>query len=104
MSFFSELKRRNVFRVGAAYIVSAWLLIQAAETIFPLFGFDDTPARIIVIVLAIGIIPALVFSWVYELTAEGLRKERDVDRSLSITHHTGRKLDFVIIGTLVGSG
>jgi dienelactone hydrolase len=103
MSFFSELKRRNVFRVGAAYIVSAWLLIQAAETIFPLFGFDDTPARIIVIVLAIGIIPALVFSWVYELTAEGLRKERDVDRSLSITHHTGRKLDFVIIGTLVAA-
>jgi dienelactone hydrolase len=103
MSLIAELKRRNVFRVGAAYIVSAWLLIQVAETIFPLFGFDDTPARVIVIVLVIGFIPALIFSWAYELTAEGLKKERDVDRSQSITHHTGRKLDFIIIGMLIAA-
>ena len=54
LALFNELKRRNVFRVGAAYVVVAWLLIQLTETIFPLFGFDDTPARIVVIVLAIG--------------------------------------------------
>ena len=59
MLIFEELKRRNVFRVGAAYVVVAWLLIQVAETIFPLFGFDETPARIVVILLAIGFVPAL---------------------------------------------
>ena len=61
MSFLNELKRRNVLRVGAAYIVAAWLIIQVAETIFPLFGFGDTPARLIVIVLSIGFIPSLIF-------------------------------------------
>jgi hypothetical protein len=75
MSLFRELKQRNVLRVGAAYVVAAWLLIQVAETIFPLFGFDDTPARIVVIVLAIGLIPALVFAWAFEFTPEGLKKE-----------------------------
>ena len=63
LSLFNELKRRNVLRVGAAYVVVAWLLIQVAETIFPLFGFDDTPARIVVIVLAIGFVPSMIFSW-----------------------------------------
>ncbi len=99
-SFWGELKRRNVVRVAIAYAVVAWLLIQVAETILPLFGFDDTPARIVVIVLAIGFIPALIFSWAYELTGEGLKKEKDVDRSQSVTNLTGRKLDFAIIGVL----
>ena len=60
MSFVGELKRGHVIRVGAAYVVAAWLLIQVAETLFPLFGFDDTPARIVVIVMAIGLIPVLI--------------------------------------------
>jgi adenylate cyclase len=64
LSLFNELKRRNVLRVGAAYVVSSWLLIQVAETIFPLFGFGDAPARLLVVMLAIGFIPALIFSWV----------------------------------------
>ena len=68
MSIFNELKRRNVFRVGAAYIVSSWLLIQVAETIFPLFGFGDTPARLAVIVLVIGFLPVQIFAWVFQLT------------------------------------
>ena len=96
-----ELKRRNVFRVGAAYVVASWLLIQVAETLFPLFGFDDRPARIVVIVLAIGLIPALIAAWVFELTPEGLKKEKDVDRSQHISDVTGRRLDFVIIGMLI---
>ena len=100
MSFFNELKRRNVLRVGAAYVVVAWLLIQVTETIFPLFGFDDTPARIVVIVLAIGFIPVLIFAWAFELTPEGLKKEKDVDRTQSITPHTGRKLDRMIMVVL----
>jgi len=96
MSLIKELSRRNVFRVGAAYAVTAWLLIQVAETIFPLFGFDETPARIVVVVLAIGFVPALVFAWAFEITPEGLKREEDVDRSRSVTIQTGRKLDRVI--------
>ena len=98
--FFEELKRRNVLRVAAAYVVAGWLLIEVAETTFPLFGFDETPARIVVIVLAIGFIPALIFAWAFEFTPEGLRKEKDVDRSLSIASHTGKKLDRAIIVVL----
>jgi len=96
LSLFNELKRRNVFRVGIAYVVVSWLLIQVTETIFPLFGFDDTPARIIVIVLAIGLIPALIFAWVFEMTPEGLKQEKDIDRTQSITPHTARKLNRTI--------
>jgi adenylate cyclase len=82
LTLYQELKRRNVFRVGAAYVVTAWLLIQVAETVFPLFGYDDTPARIVVVVLAIGFIPSLIFAWVFELTPEGLKKDHDVDSAL----------------------
>jgi TolB-like protein/Flp pilus assembly protein TadD len=97
MSLYDELKRRNVLRVGAAYVVASWLLIQIAETIFPLFGFDDTPARIVVIVLAIGFPLFLLFSWVFELTPEGLKRETEIDRAVSTTHTTGKKLDRIII-------
>ena len=100
MSFLNELKRRNVLRVGAAYIVGSWLLIQVAETIFPLFGFGDTLARLVVIVLAIGFIPSLIFSWVFEITPEGLKKDVDVDHEQSITQVTGKKLDRIILVVL----
>ena len=80
LSLFNEIKRRNVHRVGLVYLASSWLLVQIAETIFPLFGFEDTAARLVVVVLGIGLIPALVFSWVFELTPEGLKKESEVDR------------------------
>lgn len=100
MSLVSELKRRNVFRVATAYVIASWLLIQVAETIFPLFGFDDAPARIIVIFLIVGLIPTIIISWVYELTAAGVKKDDDVDRSKSIVRGSGRKLDFAIIALL----
>jgi len=99
--FFTELKRRNVFRVGAAYIVVAWLIIQVTETIFPLFGFGDGPARLVVIVLVIGFVPVLILSWVFELTPEGLRRDSEVDPALSIAPHTGKKLDRMIMVVLV---
>ncbi len=101
MSLFNELKRRNVIRVAVAYVVIAWLLIQVAETIFPLFGFDHTPARIVVIVLAIGLIPTVVLAWAFEITPEGLRKDTDVVRDHSIAPDTGKKLDRVILVMLV---
>ena len=100
MSFLNELKRRNVLRVGAAYVVSSWLLIQVAETIFPLFGFGDTPARLVVIILAIGFIPSLAVSWAFEITPEGLKKDADVDREKSIAPVTGKKLDRIILVVL----
>ena len=100
MLLFDELKRRNVLRVGAAYVVTAWLLIQVSETIFPLFGFGDGPARLVVIVLAIGFIPALIFAWVFQLTPQGLKRDGDVDRSLPNAAPTGKKLDRMIMVVL----
>ena len=97
MSLFSELKRRNVFRVATAYIVASWLIIQVIETIFPVFGFSDGAIRLVIILLAIGFVPALVFSWVFELTPSGLTKEVSVEQESSITRYTGKKIDRAII-------
>ena len=77
MSLFSELQRRKVFRVAAGYVVSAWVLIQVVETIFPAFGLDEAAFRLLVIVLAIGFIPAVILSWAFELTRDGLVRERE---------------------------
>ncbi len=101
MSLYSELKRRNVFRVAAAYAVVAWLLIQVADTTFPLFGFGDTPARIVVILLIIGFVPALIFAWAFELTPSGLQKDENVDRSLTVTTIAAKRLDRIIMLVLV---
>ena len=101
MSLLDELKRRNVFRIGAAYLALGWIVVQITTTLVPALNL---PASIVPIVTWIGVIGfpiALLFSWIYELTPEGLRRERDVDRSTSITHVTGRKLDYAIIGLLV---
>jgi TolB-like protein len=101
MSLFDELKRRNVFRVGLAYVVFSWLIIQVVETVFPAFGFGDMAVRATVILLGIGFIPALVFAWAFEKTPEGIKRERDVDRTRSITGKTGQKLDRIIIAVLL---
>jgi TolB-like protein/Tfp pilus assembly protein PilF len=103
MSLYAELKRRNVIRVGAAYVVTAWLLIQVAETIFPLFGFGDTPARLVVIILAIGFIPAMVIAWVFELTPQGLKRDVDVDSDPSIIRSSGNRLDRIILVMLAAA-
>jgi len=97
MSLLGELKRRNVIRVGAAYVVTSWLVIQVVETIFPAFGFGAEAVRVTTIALSIGLLPTLVFAWAFELTPEGLKKEKDVDRSQSITPQTGKKLDRMIM-------
>lgn len=101
MSFYAELKRRNVIRVGAAYAVAAWLLIQIADTTLPLFGFDQTRARLVVILLAIGFIPALIFAWAFELTPSGLQRDDGVDPSLKITTGAAKRLDRIIMVVLV---
>ncbi|MDX1460836.1 MAG: hypothetical protein R3348_07245 [Xanthomonadales bacterium] len=105
MRLLTELKRRNVIRVGAAYIVTSWLLIQVAETIFPLFGFGDAPARIVVIVLAIGFIPALIVSWAFELTPEGLKREgaaSEAQPSPAGEHKTFDRLIMVVLALALG--
>ena len=100
MSFIDELKRRNVIRVAGLYVVGAWLVVQVAGTVLPIF---DTPAwlsRGIVLALAIGFIPALIFAWAFELTPEGLKRESEVAPAESITPQTGRRLDRVIMAVL----
>lgn len=100
MSLFNELKRRNVFRVATAYLLGSWFVIQVAETIFPLFGLGDAPARLVVILLAIAFVPTLVIAWAFEITPEGLKRERDVIRDDSLTHQAGKKLDRIILVVL----
>ncbi len=101
MSFIDELRRRNVFRVGIAYTIATWVLLQITEVITPILDLPDWAPKLIFVILAVGFVPALIFAWAFELTPEGIKKEKDVDRTESITHHTGRKLDFVIIAVLV---
>ncbi len=100
MELLSELKRRNVLRVAAAYIVTAWLIIQVIETILPAFGFGDSIVRYATIALMIGLVPVLVLSWVFELTPEGIKKDSEVVRGDSIAPQTGRTLDRIIMVVL----
>ncbi len=101
MFFFKELKRRNVIRVAIAYAVAAWLLIEITATTFPILKLPDWSVTLVTVLVLIGFPLALIFAWAYELTPEGLKKEKDVDRSESITHITGRKLDYLIIAALI---
>lgn len=101
MSFIAELKRRNVFKVGAAYVVMAWLIAQGVDVFLENFGAPEWVIKTILLLLIAGLPVALFFAWAFELTPEGLKKEKDVDRSQSITHETGRKLDYMIIGVLL---
>jgi len=93
MSFFRELKRRNVFRVGVAYVAVSWLVIQVIETLFPVFGFSDGVIRTVVILLAIGFIPAIVSAWAFELTPEGVKRETEVDHDSPVSRRMTRRLD-----------
>jgi TolB-like protein/Flp pilus assembly protein TadD len=101
MSLFAELKRRNVIRVAIAYIVSSWLTLQVADIILPAVGAPDWVLRALLVVLAIGFVPSLIFAWAFELTPEGLKREQDVDRSQSIGQHTAKRLDIAVIVFLV---
>ncbi len=100
-SVWGELKRRNVVRVAVAYVIVGWLILQSADVLVPLLTLPEWVGRLIFLLLLVGFPLALFFAWAYELTPEGLKKEKDVDRSESITHITGRKLDFVIISVLL---
>jgi len=100
LSLFGELKRRNVYRAGAAYVVTAWLVIQVVETIFPAFGFSDAAVRTVIIVLSIGFIPAVISAWAFELTPDGLKRESEVDRTSSAVRKMDKRLDRLIMVAL----
>ena len=98
--FLQELRRRNVFRVTIAYIMLAWIVAQVAELALESFESPVWVIKTLLLLLALGLPFAIFFSWAFELTPEGLKKEKDVDRSRSITPNTGRKLDRTIIALL----
>src|SRR5207245_11455824 len=100
-NFFVELKRRNVIRMAGLYLVGAWLVVQVAGTVLPMFGAPEWLPRTNVVLLAIGFVPAVISSWVFELTPEGLKREEDVSPERSITPQTGRRKDRMIIVALV---
>ena len=97
MSLFRELKRRNVFRVGVAYLVGAWLLIQVSDIVIDNIGAPPIVLQVIFLALGIGFFVSLFFAWAFELTPEGVKREKDVDRSQSITPQTGKKLNNTIL-------
>jgi TolB-like protein len=99
MSLWGEIRRRNVHRVAIAYVATAWLLIQVAETLFPVFGLSDMAIRAVVVVLAVGLVPAVILSWIFEWTPEGLRRDGDV-ADASPAKGT-RRFDAAIIAMLV---
>ena len=93
-NFFGELKRRHVYKVAVAYAVVAWLLIQVATQVFPFFELPNWAVQVVVLAMVIGFPIAVVCSWAFEMTPEGIKLERDIDRR--VTRKTGRKLTALI--------
>jgi TolB-like protein/Flp pilus assembly protein TadD len=100
MGLVSELRRRNVFRMGVLYVVAAWLIMQVAGVLMDLGALPVAIGPWVLVVLVIGFPIALVFSWLFEITPEGLALEKDVPEGASITHITGRRMDFIVIAIL----
>src|SRR6266508_2938746 len=104
-SFFAELKRRNVYKVAIAYAVVAWLLIQAASIFLPAFNAPQWAMQIVILIVVVGFPIALAFSWAFEITPEGIKRESEVAAGQSITHHTGRKIvALTIVLAVVAAG
>jgi len=100
MSLFDELKRRNVFRVAVAYLVASWLVIQLTDILVPMLTLPEWVSRFIFLLLVVLFIPTLIAAWALELTPDGIKLEKNVDRSASVTPQTGSKLNGMIIGVL----
>jgi TolB-like protein/cytochrome c-type biogenesis protein CcmH/NrfG len=104
-NFLSELKRRNVYKVAVAYAVASWLLIQIATQVFPFFEIPNWAVRLVVLVLIAGFPVALVFSWAFEITPEGIKRETEVEADKSVAHHTGRKIVAItVVLALIAAG
>ena len=96
LKLFDELKRRNVFKVGAAYLALAWAVVEVTGTVAPMFDLPPWIGRVVVWIGIVGFPFALLFAWIYELTPEGLRRTDEVAPAESVTHATGRKLQLAI--------
>ena len=102
MNLFQELKHRNVFRVAAAYAVGSWLLAQIADLVLDSTDAPEWIMQVLLLMLAFGFVIALIISWAYEITSDGIKRERDVVRDDSITHITAKKLDYITLAAVVG--
>jgi len=101
MNIMGELKRRNVFRVALLYLVTSWLIVQVAETVLPLFDVPDSFLRGIILLLAVGLVPALVFSWAFELTPDGLRREPEAEGTPETRQRTAARLNWATLTVVV---
>src|SRR5437763_5245946 len=101
MNFLAELKRRNVYKVAVAYLVVSWLLIQAASILFPTFDAPTWVMKVLVALIALGFPVAVILSWAFEITPEGIKLESEIEPNKSITRRTGRKIVAVTIALAV---
>ncbi len=99
-SLFTELRRRNVFKVGAAYAIVAWLLVQVVDVVLPALQMPEWTISFVTVLLIIGFPITLIMAWAFEMTPEGIKPDADVQRD-SITPATGQRLNYVIVGLLV---
>lgn len=100
MNLFAEIQRRNVFRMAGLYLVGAWLIVQVAGTVLPMFGAPDWLPRSIVILLAIGFVPSLLLAWVFELTPDGIRRDTGVEPAQPVAPRTAQRMNRLIIAVL----
>jgi len=104
-NFFSELKRRNVYKVAVAYAVVSWLLIQIATQVFPFFEIPNWAVRLVVLLLILGFPVALILSWAFEITPEGIKRESDLAPAQSMTRQTGRKIiTLTVVVAIIAAG
>ncbi len=100
-NFFAELRRRNIYKVAIAYAMVAWLLVQIATQTFPIFEIPSWCVRLVIVLLLLGFPIAMIFTWAYEITPEGIKRTEDLTPEESIKGTTGRKLNSLIIGVLL---
>src|SRR6059058_3832756 len=104
-NFFAELKRRNVYKVAVAYAVVSWLLIQVATQVFPFFEIPNWAVRLVVLLLILGFPVALILSWAFEITPEGIKRESEVAHEQSMVRHTGRRIvGLTIVVAVIAAG
>ena len=101
MSFFEELKRRNVFRVGLAYGIASWFVLQVADLVLNNIGAPTWVIQALMLLVGMGFVAALIIAWAYEMTPEGIKREADVNRDDSVTQLTAKKLDSITLAAVM---
>ena len=97
MSFFRELKRRNVVKVALLYVVASWIVLQVTDVLVAILPVPDWSATLVFMLLVLGLVPTLIFSWVYEITPNGIRRDNNAERGESNPSETARRMDRLII-------